>query len=88
MTAAFTVEQVDRRRVGRRRITFFTLVFLFTSLANIRYLCGTERMLCDTVWIFYTDQSPALVFDVLEMKCFKYKCDEFVNHRSRQKQAV
>ena len=30
MTAPFLVEQVDRSRVGRRRITFFTLVFLLT----------------------------------------------------------
>ena len=34
MAAPFTVEQVDRARVGRRRITFFTLVFLLTSLAT------------------------------------------------------
>ncbi len=34
MSAAFTVEQVDRSRVGRRRITFFTLIFLLTSLAS------------------------------------------------------
>jgi membrane glycosyltransferase len=34
MSAAFSVEQVDRSRVGRRRITFFTLVFLLTSLAT------------------------------------------------------
>ncbi|MDI1337888.1 MAG: glucans biosynthesis glucosyltransferase MdoH [Lacunisphaera sp.] len=34
MPASFTVEQVDRHRVARRRITFFTLVFLFTSLAT------------------------------------------------------
>ncbi|MEI6106614.1 MAG: glucans biosynthesis glucosyltransferase MdoH [Opitutae bacterium] len=34
MTAPFTVEQVDRSRVGRRRITFFTLVFLLTILAS------------------------------------------------------
>src|SRR3954465_15753616 len=30
----FTVEQVDRSRVMRRRITFFTLTFLLTSLAT------------------------------------------------------
>ncbi len=34
MSPPFTVEQVDRARVGRRRITFFTLVFLLTSLAT------------------------------------------------------
>lgn len=34
MRGPFTVEQVDRSRVTRRRITFFTLVFLFTSLAT------------------------------------------------------
>ena len=34
MGTPFTVEQVDRSRVSRRRITFFTLVFLFTSLAT------------------------------------------------------
>ncbi len=34
MAASFTVEQVDRTRVARRRITFFTLVFLLTSLAT------------------------------------------------------
>ena len=34
MSQSFTVEQVDRSRVGRRRITFFTLVFLLTSLAT------------------------------------------------------
>ena len=34
MRAPFTVEQLDRSRVSRRRITFFTLVFLFTSLAT------------------------------------------------------
>ncbi|MDD3180641.1 MAG: glucans biosynthesis glucosyltransferase MdoH [Opitutaceae bacterium] len=30
----FTVERLDRRRVTRRRITFFTLVFLLTSVAT------------------------------------------------------
>ena len=34
MAAYFTVDQVDRARVGRRRITFFTLAFLLTSLAT------------------------------------------------------
>ena len=34
MSAPFLVEQVDRSRVGRRRVTFFTLVFLLTSLAT------------------------------------------------------
>ncbi|MDI1251157.1 MAG: glucans biosynthesis glucosyltransferase MdoH [Lacunisphaera sp.] len=34
MAAPFTVEQVDRKRVGRRRATFFTLTFLLTSLAT------------------------------------------------------
>ncbi|MBL9215853.1 MAG: glucans biosynthesis glucosyltransferase MdoH [Opitutaceae bacterium] len=34
MAALFTVEQVDRGRVGRRRITFLTLVFLLSSLAT------------------------------------------------------
>jgi len=34
MGASFSVEQRDRSRVTRRRITFFTLVFLFTSLAT------------------------------------------------------
>jgi membrane glycosyltransferase len=34
MSGSFTVEQVDRSRVGRRRITFYTLVFLLTSLAT------------------------------------------------------
>jgi membrane glycosyltransferase len=34
MAALFTVEQVDRTRVGRRRATFFTLTFLLTSLAT------------------------------------------------------
>ena len=34
MSAPFAVEQMDRSRVVRRRITFFTLVFLFTSLAT------------------------------------------------------
>ena len=34
MGAPFTIEQVDRSRVMRRRITIFTLVFLFTSLAT------------------------------------------------------
>ena len=33
MPAPFTVEQVDRRRVSRRRAVFFTAVFLLTSLA-------------------------------------------------------
>jgi len=34
MNPAFTVEQTDRHRVGRRRITFFSLTFLLTSLAT------------------------------------------------------
>lgn len=34
MGTPFTVEQVDRSRVSRRRITFFTLVFLLTILAT------------------------------------------------------
>lgn len=34
MAASFTVEQVDRARISRRRITFFTLVFLLTSVAT------------------------------------------------------
>ncbi len=34
MAAFFTVDQVDRPRVLRRRITFFTLTFLLTSLAS------------------------------------------------------
>lgn len=34
MAATFTVEQVDRGRVMRRRITFFTLAFVLTSLAT------------------------------------------------------
>ena len=29
----FAVEQVDKRRVSRRRAVFFTLVFIFTSMA-------------------------------------------------------
>ena len=32
-TAPFTVEQVDKSRVSRRRATFFSLVFLLTTLA-------------------------------------------------------
>jgi membrane glycosyltransferase len=32
--AAFTIEQVDRGRVGRRRVTFLTLTFLLTCLAT------------------------------------------------------
>ena len=34
MAAPFTVEQVDRSRVSRRRAIFFTSVFLLTSLAT------------------------------------------------------
>ena len=34
MSVPFTVEQVDRSRVSRRRATFFTLVFLLTTLAS------------------------------------------------------
>ncbi len=34
MTAPFTVEQVDKSRVSRRRATFFSLIFLLTSLAT------------------------------------------------------
>ena len=34
MAAPFTVEQVDRRRVPRRRTIFFSLVFMLTSLAT------------------------------------------------------
>ena len=34
MGAPFTVEQVDRSRISRRRITFLTVVFLLTSLAT------------------------------------------------------
>jgi membrane glycosyltransferase len=33
MSRFFTVEQVDKTRVSRRRATFFSLVFLFTSMA-------------------------------------------------------
>ena len=33
MASFFTVEKLDRSRIGRRRITFSTLVFLLTSLA-------------------------------------------------------
>jgi membrane glycosyltransferase len=33
MATAFTVEQVDKSRVSRRRATFFSLIFLLTSLA-------------------------------------------------------
>jgi len=33
MPTAFTVEQVDNSRVSRRRATFFSLIFLLTSLA-------------------------------------------------------
>src|SRR5688572_14136765 len=33
MPTAFTVEQVDKSRVSRRRATFFSLIFLLTSLA-------------------------------------------------------
>ena len=33
MSGHFTVEQVDKSRVSRRRATFFTLVFLLTSVA-------------------------------------------------------
>jgi len=33
MPTAFTVEQVDKARVSRRRATFFSLVFLLTTLA-------------------------------------------------------
>jgi membrane glycosyltransferase len=34
MSVPFTVEQVDKLRVSRRRATFFTLVFLLTTLAS------------------------------------------------------
>lgn len=34
MAAVFTVDQVDRARVARRRVTFFSLSFLLTSLAS------------------------------------------------------
>lgn len=34
MPTAFTVEQVDKSRVSRRRATFFSLIFLLTSLAT------------------------------------------------------
>jgi membrane glycosyltransferase len=34
MGTPFAVDQTDKSRVTRRRITFFTLVFLFTSLAT------------------------------------------------------
>ena len=33
MPTAFTVEQVDKARVSRRRATFFSLIFLLTTLA-------------------------------------------------------
>ena len=33
MTTPFTVEQVDKARVSRRRATFFSLIFLLTTLA-------------------------------------------------------
>src|SRR6187402_3341933 len=34
MPTAFTVEQVDKSRVSRRRVTFFSLIFLLTTLAS------------------------------------------------------
>lgn len=34
MNVSFTVEQVDKTRVSRRRATFFSLVFLLTTLAS------------------------------------------------------
>src|SRR5688572_21105416 len=34
MSLPFTVEQVDKTRVSRRRATFFSLVFLLTALAS------------------------------------------------------
>lgn len=34
MPTAFNVEQVDQTRVSRRRVTFFSLIFLLTSLAT------------------------------------------------------
>lgn len=51
MPTAFTVEQVDKARVSRRRATFFTLIFLLTTLAG--------WFMADLLW-----QGPANLADL------------------------
>jgi membrane glycosyltransferase len=51
MPTAFTVEQVDKARVSRRRATFFTLIFLLTTLAT--------WFMADLLW-----QGPANLADL------------------------
>lgn len=47
---------------------------------NIGNLSCTERMFCDTIRMFNTDNSPAFVFDMLEMKSLKDEINNFSQH--------
>lgn len=60
MPTAFTVEQVDRARVSRRRATFFSLIFLLTTLAS--------WFMADLLWRgpgSYTDLPVLVLFTIL-----------------------
>src|SRR5688572_8388386 len=60
MSAPFTVEQVDKARVSRRRATFFSLVFLLTTLAS--------WFMADLLWRgpgSYADLPVLVLFTVL-----------------------
>lgn len=60
MTTPFTVEQVDKARVSRRRATFFSLIFLLTTLAG--------WFMADLLWRgpgSYADLPVLVLFTVL-----------------------
>ncbi|HEY8995207.1 MAG TPA: glucans biosynthesis glucosyltransferase MdoH, partial [Lacunisphaera sp.] len=60
MPTPFTVEQVDKTRVSRRRATFFTLVFFLTALAS--------WFMADLLWrgpTNYADLPVLILFTVL-----------------------
>jgi membrane glycosyltransferase len=60
MSAPFTVEQVDKARVSRRRATFFSLIFLLTTLAT--------WFMADLLWRgpgSYADLPVLVLFTVL-----------------------
>ena len=63
MPTPFTVEQRNRARVSRRRIFFFTLVFLVTSLAtwfmaDLLWRDGMQAV----EWVVLALNQPALWF--------------------------
>ena len=60
MPTAFNVEQVDQARVSRRRVTFFSLIFLLTSLA--------AWFMADLLWqgeVNYADLPLLALFTIL-----------------------